>query len=42
MPLHMKLLPADPNVAPIALECIEWAKKIASNISESSPADSRA
>ena len=34
MPLHMKLVPADPNVAPIALECNEWAKKIAPNIVE--------
>ena len=29
MPLHMKLVPANPNVSPIALECIEWTKKIA-------------
>ena len=34
VPLHMKLVPADPNVAPIALECIEWAKKIAPNAKE--------
>ena len=31
IPLHMKLVPANPDVAPIALECIEWASKIASN-----------
>ena len=34
VPLHMKLVPADPNVAPIALECTEWAKKIAPNAKE--------
>ena len=34
MPLHMKLVPADPNVAPIALDCIEWTKKVAPNIEE--------
>ena len=34
VPLHMMLVPADPNVAPIALECIEWAKKIAPNAKE--------
>lgn len=31
VPLHMKLVPANPDVAPIALECIEWASKIAPN-----------
>ena len=34
VPLHMKLVPADPDVAPIALECIGWAKKIAPNAKE--------
>ena len=34
VPLHMKLVPANPDVAPIALECIEWASKIAPNIEE--------
>ena len=34
VPLHMKLVPADPDVAPIALECIDWAKKIAPNAKE--------
>ena len=34
VPLHMMLVPADPNVAPIALECIEWAKRLAPNIRE--------
>ena len=34
VPLHMKLVPADPDVAPIALECIEWAKKLAPNAKE--------
>ena len=34
VPLHMKLVPADPDVAPIALDCIEWARKIAPNAKE--------
>ena len=34
VPLHMMLVPADPDVAPIALECIDWAKKIAPNAKE--------
>lgn len=34
IPLHMKLVPADPDVAPIALECIEWAKRIAPGVEE--------
>ena len=34
VPLHMKLVPSDPDVAPIALDCIEWAKKIAPNAKE--------
>lgn len=34
VPLHMTLVPADPDVAPIALEAIEWAKKIAPNATE--------
>ena len=34
VPLHMKLVPANPDVAPIALECFEWARRIAPNIRE--------
>ena len=34
MPLHMKLVPADPNVAPIALPCIEWTRRLAPNVEE--------
>ena len=34
VPLHMKLVPADPNVAPIARECLEWSTKIAPNTRE--------
>ena len=34
VPLHMKLVPANPDVAPIAIECIEWAKQIAPDIEE--------
>ena len=34
MPLHMKLVPADPNVSPPALSSIAWARKIATNAEE--------
>ena len=34
LPLHMKLVPAGTDVAPVALECIDWAKKIAPNAKE--------
>ena len=34
LPLHMMLVPANTDVAPIALECIDWAKKIAPNAKE--------
>ena len=34
MPLHIKLVPADPNVAPIALPCIEWTRRLAPNVEE--------
>lgn len=34
MPLHMKLVPANPDVAPIALPCIDWTRKLAPNVEE--------
>ena len=34
VPLHMKLVPANPDVAPIALEYFEWARRIAPSIRE--------
>lgn len=32
--LHMKLVPANPNVALFAWECLEWSTKIAPNTRE--------
>ena len=34
VPLHLKLVPANPDVAPIAWDAIGWAKKIAPNATE--------
>ena len=34
VPLHMKLVPANSDIAATALECIKWARKIAPNVEE--------
>ena len=34
VPLHMMLVPANTDVVPVALECIEWTQKIAPNAKE--------
>ena len=34
VPLHMKLVPANPDVAVVALETIDWARKVAADVEE--------
>ena len=34
IPLHMKLVPANPDVAPTAVECLEWTRTTAPNTKE--------